>query len=59
MTQILSNYSESGVEFQFHQWLNFLGQNDSIFSFSGEQNKKSASPTLLMKRLTAIDTREF
>ena len=27
-----SNYSES--LFSFHQWLNFLGQNDSIFSFS-------------------------
>ena len=27
-------YSESRVEFQFHQLLNFLGQNDSIFTFS-------------------------
>ena len=34
LTQIFSNYSETRVEFQFRQWLNFLGQNDSIFSFS-------------------------
>ena len=34
LTQIFSNYSESRVKFQFSQWLNFLGQNDSIFSFS-------------------------
>ena len=32
LTQIFSNCSE--VEFLFRQWLNFLGQNDSIFSFS-------------------------
>ena len=31
LTQIFSNYSESRVEFQFRQWLKFLGQNDSIF----------------------------
>ena len=30
-TQIFSNNSESRVEFEFHQWLNFLGQNDSTF----------------------------
>ena len=30
LTQIFSNYSESGSA----PWLNFLGQNDSIFSFS-------------------------
>ena len=34
LTQIFSNYSESLVEFQFHQWLKFLGKNDSIFSFT-------------------------
>ena len=33
LTQIFSHYSESRVEFKFHQWLNFLGQNNSIFSF--------------------------
>ena len=32
-TKIFSNYSESQVEFYFRLWLNFLGQNDSIFSF--------------------------
>ena len=26
------NYSESRVEFQFRQWLNFLGQHDSIIT---------------------------
>ena len=31
LTQIFSDYSVSWVEFYFHQWLNFLGQNDSIF----------------------------
>ena len=30
-THILSNYSESQVEFYFRQWLNFLHQNDSLF----------------------------
>ena len=40
MTQIFSNYSESWVEFEFHQWLNFLGQNDSIFSFSDQMDTK-------------------
>ena len=34
LTQIFSNYSESRDKFQFCQWLYFLGQNDSIFSFS-------------------------
>ena len=34
LTQIFSNYLESRVKFYFHQWLNFSGQNDSIFSFS-------------------------
>ena len=35
LTQIFSNYSESRIEFFFfRQWLNFLGQNDFIFSFS-------------------------
>ena len=34
LTQIFSNYSDSRVEFHFHQWLKFLGQNDSIFSSS-------------------------
>ena len=33
LNKIFSNDSESRVEFQFHQWLDFLGQNDSIFSF--------------------------
>ena len=31
LTQIFSNYSESRVKFSFSPWLNFLGQNDSIF----------------------------
>ena len=31
LTQIFSNYSESQVEFQFRQWLIFLGQNYFIF----------------------------
>ena len=30
LTQILSSYPLCRVEFKFHQWLNFLGQNDSI-----------------------------
>ena len=34
LIQIFFNYSESRVEFYFRQWLNFLGQNDCIFSFS-------------------------
>ena len=33
LTQIFFNYSESLIEFYFRQWLNFLGQNDSIFFF--------------------------
>ena len=39
LTQILSNYSESRVEIYLRQWLNFLGQNDSIFSFSDQWSK--------------------
>ena len=38
LTQIFSNYSESRVEFQFRQWLNFLGENNSIFSFSASHH---------------------
>ena len=33
------NYSESRVEFQFRQWLNFLGQNDSSFSSACIQSR--------------------
>ena len=39
-TQIISNYSQSRVEFYFQQWLNFLGQNDSIFFFQCRADKK-------------------
>ena len=34
LTQIFSNNSEFRVEFYFNQWLNFLGQNGFISSFS-------------------------
>ena len=43
LTEIFSNYSESRVEFQFHQWLNLLGQKDSIFSFNVVFNWKFES----------------
>ena len=34
LTQIFFNYLESRVDFEFRQWLNFLGQNYSIFFLS-------------------------
>ena len=37
----LSISSQFQVEFYFHQWLNFLGQNDSLFSFSVSHKKKT------------------
>ena len=46
LTQIFSNYSESHVEFKFHEWLSFLGQNDSIFSFSVHELGMSGTLTL-------------
>ena len=52
LTQIFSNYSESLVEFQFYQWLNFLGQNDSIFSFSVYVQSSQKNTLLLLSQKT-------
>ena len=46
LNKIFSNDSESRVEFQFHQWLDFLGQNDSIFSFGVYRTQSLLGTTL-------------
>ena len=50
LTQIFSNYTEFRVEFWFRQRLNFLGQNDSIFSLSVQVQQFIGSKKILHRR---------
>ena len=57
---IFSNYSESRVEFYFRQWLNFLGQNDSIISLSCVAVRGVAGEQLMLtKRLHFLGLHSF
>ena len=64
LTQIFSNYSESRLEFQFRNWLNFLGPNDSIFlsvltPFSGILTSFSAISPINMILKAVINWRNI